>query len=1178
MDPVGSDLKAIFTEALQRSPGPSRRAYLDEACGTDADLRRRVETLLAAHERADALLGPSDPPATTIGDRATGAIEATNLHQTVDHASSPVDAATTVPGGNGDGLARGSVVRYFGDYEILRELGRGGMGVVYEARQVSLNRPVALKMVRAGHLAGDDELRRFRNEAEAVALLDHPGIVPVYEVGEHDGQHFFSMKLVPGGSLVPVLDRYRNDPIAAATLVAEAAEAVAHAHARGILHRDLKPANLLVDEHGHPHVTDFGLAKKVEGDAEFTQSGAILGTPAYMSPEQATGRRGSITTATDVYGLGALLYALLTGQGPFGGDSVVETIDAVRNLPPQPPRKVNSTVPRDLETICLKCLEKDPHRRYPTAQALADDLHAWLESRPIAARRVGTLERARLWCKRRPAVAALSALVALALVGGTWAVVAVQARANAELTRANKSLRQQRQIAGRREQQAIQGVSRFCDAITRNPRLKNDPTLRDLRKTLLTEPLRFFHSLRENLQADRDSSPEALSSLAYSLASVTKGLGDLNREIGDMKDALAAYEEARVLLRGLVDSNPSADNLGLTGASERLTEVLTDIASTYVQAGRWDEAIPFLEEARDVAKKRVADHPHDYLPLRQLARTLENLGLFRSDFGKPAETLALYREAAESRERMIQVNPGMVNDPGFRHELALKLRNVGILQVEMGKPAEALASFEKARENLQKFRETIPGNASLQPILAEMHYNTAWAQSQMGRTAETLSSLRAAREIRQRLLEANPAVSLHRRRLAGCQHEIGNQLSELGRTSEADTTFRQALVLMRELPAGDHAEPAVRAELAGILVDLAAFQQRTGRAAEAEAGFREGFQIFRDLVETNARVPSYRMNLAASHEGLASLLSEAGRPAEAEDEFRAALAIWRGVADSDAGKPADRERVARVLIELGLLLTHTGRPSDAETVYREAREIMRELVGSCPDVLPFRAFLAKCQVHLGSLLTEQGRLAEAEAELLAARALFEKLTADASEKIWCREGLAKTLTALGDVACRVARPAEARGDYDRAVDLLEAMARDVPADQPTRRLLASSLRRRALLRRDQGDAAGSAADARRAVSLWQDSVPTGWFGFEIACAHATLAGLAGRSGSGVPASESPGEAIAALSALREAAELGYRNVDQYRTDPALDPIRDRADFKRLMIDLAMPAEPFAPAP
>ena len=311
-------------------------------------------------------------------------------------------------------LPRGTTVRYFGDYEIQKELGRGGMGVVYKARQVSLNRPVALKMIKAGVLADDAELRRFQNEAEAVALLDHPGIVPVYEVGEHDGQRYFSMKLVEGGNLAEQLASFKDNPRAAATLLAETAEAVHHAHMRGILHRDLKPANILVDAEGHPHVTDFGLAKRVEADVEMTASGAILGTPAYMSPEQATGRRGTITTATDVYGLGAILYALLTGKAPFGGDSVIETLDAVPERPPESPTKLNANVPRDLETICLKCLEKDPRRRYASAQALADDLRNWLDSRPITARRVGPAERAWLWCKRKPAMAALAAAVVLA--------------------------------------------------------------------------------------------------------------------------------------------------------------------------------------------------------------------------------------------------------------------------------------------------------------------------------------------------------------------------------------------------------------------------------------------------------------------------------------------------------------------------------------------------------------------------------------------------------------------------------------------------------------------------------------------------------------------------------------------------------------------------------------------
>ena len=264
-----------------------------------------------------------------------GTTATTSENATSDGRNGP--GATTRPddsGGQVPGRPRGATVRYFGDYEIREVLGRGGMGVVYQARQVSLNRPVALKMIRAGVLAGDDELRRFQNEAEAVALLDHPGIVPVYEIGEHDGQKYFSMKLVRGGSLAERLATYKDDPKAAASLLVEVAEAVHHAHMRGILHRDLKPANILIDAEGHGHITDFGLAKRVEADAEMTASGAVLGTPAYMAPEQATGRRGAITTATDVHGLGSVLYALLTGQAPFAGDSVVDTLAMVKEQPP----------------------------------------------------------------------------------------------------------------------------------------------------------------------------------------------------------------------------------------------------------------------------------------------------------------------------------------------------------------------------------------------------------------------------------------------------------------------------------------------------------------------------------------------------------------------------------------------------------------------------------------------------------------------------------------------------------------------------------------------------------------------------------------------------------------------------------------------------------------------------
>jgi tRNA A-37 threonylcarbamoyl transferase component Bud32 len=466
------------------------------------------------------------------------------------HASSDLttDLAGMAPTADGNDppreLTRGSRVRYFGDYEIKSELGRGGMGVVYQARQVSLNRPVALKMIRTGVLADLTELRRFQNEAEAAAVLDHAGIVPVYEVGEHDGQKYFSMKLVEGRNLAEQLGNYTDNPRAAATLVAEAADAVHHAHMRGILHRDLKPANILIDTDGHPHVTDFGLAKRVEADPELTASGMILGTPAYMSPEQARGHRGTITTATDAYGLGTILYALLAGKAPFGGESVIDTIEAVRNRAPEPPSRFNAKVSPDLETICLKCLEKDPRRRYAGVHALADDLRAWLDLRPISARRVGVLERTWLWCKRRPAVAALSAAALLASIGGTAAVIAVQANANAQLKAANQREKQRFGLA-------MDAIKLFHGEVSEDVLMK-EKRFEGLRKKLLSGAARFYGRLEELLGAQRDGDSREALAKAY------VELGELTDKIGDQSAALQVYLKALAVQRALA-SEPGAD-------------------------------------------------------------------------------------------------------------------------------------------------------------------------------------------------------------------------------------------------------------------------------------------------------------------------------------------------------------------------------------------------------------------------------------------------------------------------------------------------------------------------------------------------------------------------------------------------------------------------------------------
>src|SRR5213595_2672884 len=315
-----------------------------------------------------------------------------------------------------------------GDYELLEEIGRGGQGVVFRARQKSLNRTVALKVISLGQWASKAHLKRFRLEAEAAARLEHPGIVPIHEVGERDGSCYFSMKFVEGGQLDEVVKRSPMSTRRAAELIAKVARTVHYAHEHGILHRDLKPGNILLDPKGEPHLTDFGLARLVESESSVTQTLDVLGTPSYMAPEQAVGNNAAVSNATDVYGLGAVLYQLLTGQPPFAGGTTYETIKLLLDTEPRSPRLLNPKIDRDLSTICLKCLEKDPKRRYSSALALGEDLEHWLKHEPIQARRTGVLARGGKWIRRSPAAAALvvmSVLLASAVGVIVWKVGAV---------------------------------------------------------------------------------------------------------------------------------------------------------------------------------------------------------------------------------------------------------------------------------------------------------------------------------------------------------------------------------------------------------------------------------------------------------------------------------------------------------------------------------------------------------------------------------------------------------------------------------------------------------------------------------------------------------------------------------------------------------------------------------
>src|SRR6266478_2419267 len=363
--------------------------------------------------------GAEIPPDAPEGG-CPGCLLQTGLDPLVDEDGHPSDVTRVQPATGSERSVE--MLGDLGDYELLEEIGRGGQGVVYRARQKRLNRTVALKVIGLGQWATKAHLKRFRLEAEAAASLEHPCIVPIYEVGEHGGACYFSMGLVEGGQLDAVAKREPMPIRHAAELIAKLARTVHYAHERGILHRDIKPGNILLDAKGEPHLTDFGLARLVETESTVTRTMEVLGTPSYMAPEQAVGNNARVTSATDVYGLGAVLYQLLTGHPPFAGGTTFETVRLVLDTEPRQPRLLNPKVDRDLATICLKCLEKNPQRRYPSALALAEDLERWLKHQPIRARRTGIFGRGKRWVRRNPTIALLIlSLAALAAAIG-WNV------------------------------------------------------------------------------------------------------------------------------------------------------------------------------------------------------------------------------------------------------------------------------------------------------------------------------------------------------------------------------------------------------------------------------------------------------------------------------------------------------------------------------------------------------------------------------------------------------------------------------------------------------------------------------------------------------------------------------------------------------------------------------------
>jgi serine/threonine-protein kinase len=732
------------------------------------------------------------------------------------------------------------------------------MGVVYRARQIHLDRVVALKMIRDGGLAGPEEERRFRAEAAAVARLQHPHVVQVYEVGEFEGRPFFSLEYVDGGSLAERVRGTPQPPRAAAQTVATLARAAHAAHERGIVHRDLKPANVLLTADGSPKITDFGLAKRLGSASAHTQSGAILGTPSYMAPEQAEGRSRVIGPPADIYALGAILYELLTGRPPFLGTTVLDTLQQAIGQEPVPPRRLQPTVPRDLETICLKCLQKEPRKRYATAGALAEDLRRYLAGEPIEARPVGRLERVAKWVRRRPAAAALVGVSVLAagalLAQGLWSYREVRA----ERDRAEENFRE----AEDNFRTARKAVRELLTEVAQE-QLAYEPGLELKRKVLLEKALGFY----KGFLAKKGTDPRVRLETAEGYHLV----GEIQRLLEQHEAAQAAYAQAITLLTALAEQYPDdpiprqllATSHNFLGESLRQSSRLADAAAAY-------------DRARQIQEQLIADAPAEPDYRQELARTHYNRGILYKETNRPAESKRALAEAAALLKPLVAAYPAV---PAYRQHLARSYLN---LDPSAGTPAEVRETEQRYREAIALLRDLVaaePRKPDYRHELGATYHNLGELLQGRGCPDEAAAAQRQAVALFGRLAADFPSVPVYRHELAMAHISLGCALQRDPRLAAAE--WERALQLLQALCSEFPQELQYRGRRGIVQGNLGWYWRQQKDPARARACLEQGIADLGAALASNRHQGHFLRALYSQHLMLAHAALDQGDHATA---------------------------------------------------------------------------------------------------------------------------------------------------------------------------------------------------------------------------------------------------------------------------------------------------------
>jgi serine/threonine-protein kinase len=890
---------------------------------------------------------------------------------------------------------------------ILRPHAKGGLGQVFVARDTELNRDVALKEIQ-DQFAFEPRFRsRFEFEAEVTGGLEHPGIVPVYGLGHlPDGRPFYAMRFIKGNNLKDAIARFhdaekkpgRNQGLSTLELrellgrFIDVCDAIAYAHSRGVLHRDLKPGNIMLDKYGETLVVDWGLAKAVDqsepespveraeqplkptsGSAlEGTVAGSAIGTPAYMSPEQAEGRMDLLGPRSDVYCLGATLYHLLTGHAPCEAEQAADVLHEVVSGEVPRPRSINPRLARTLEAICVKAMAPQPGDRYESVQALKSDLERWLADEPVTAYREPWRERLQRWGRKHQTLVTSAAAV-LFMAACAAALVAAQRSAyardiehkNFDLATANRALDAEHKKAVERETLAIDAVKRFQEAVTGEPRLKNDPALQDLRKRLLKEPLAFFRSLRERLQADNDTRTESLARLAEA----SFALADLTHQIGDKLDALIAVRESLELRQKLADANPS-----VSAFQRDLARSYTGIGTLLRETGKPTDALESHKAALAIWTKLADANPSVSEFQSYLASSHTQIGAALGEIGKLADALKSHEAALAIRKKLADANP-TVSD--FQSDLATGYNNIGFMLKGNGKLADALKSLEAALAIQQKLADANPSVSRFHSELALSHWNIGDLLSATGKPADALKSHEAALAIRTKLADANPSITEFQRDLAASHVNIGVLLRDTGRPADALKSHKAALAIWTKLADANPSDTDFQYALAfshghvGFLLNL------SGKPADALKYYEAAAPILTKLADGNPSVIVFQSQLAMNHHLIGMLLVGARKPADALKSNEAALAIRTKLADANPSVTEFQRDLAASHCNIGIVLSETGKPADALKSFQAALAILAKLVREHPESPDFAGELGRVHHYVALIEMNAKRFTEA---------------------------------------------------------------------------------------------------------------------------------------------------------------------------------------------------------